>query len=109
MLDKSCPKGLKDIEVERGYTERPPILYIPVEDDVAEAETKASGASEYKLELPIPSGIKVSHALWESGNAEAFLKHEMAAMSYIAKQGYIKEYELAKRGAGIAVFACKVV
>ena len=71
MSDKSCPKGLKAYEVERGHTRAPPISYIPVEDDVAEAVTKSSGASEYTLELL--SGIKVSHALWENGNAEAFL------------------------------------
>ena len=66
MLDKSCPKGLKAFEVERGHTRVPPIPYIPVEDNVAEVVIKASGALGYKLELP--SGIKVSHALWESGN-----------------------------------------
>ncbi len=64
-------------------------------DDVAEAVTKSSGASEYKLQLP--SGIKISHALWENGNAEAFLKHVMAAMSYVHKKGYIKEYDIAER------------
>ena len=46
MLDKSCPKGLKNFEVERDYTKQPPIPYIPVEDDVADAVAKASGASE---------------------------------------------------------------
>jgi hypothetical protein len=107
MSDKSCPKGLKAFQVERGHTREPPILYIPVADDVAEAVTKHSGALEYKLELP--SGIKVSHALWESWNAEAFLKHVMAAMSYVTKNGYIKEYEAAEREAGLAVFECKVV
>ena len=106
MLDKSCPIGLKAFEVERGHTREPPIPYIPVADDVAEAVTKASRASGYKLELP--SGIKVPHALWESGNAEAFLKHVMAAMSYVAKKGYIKEYEAAKREAGLAVYEAKV-
>ena len=75
-------------------------------DDVAEAVTKHSRASEYKLELP--SGIKVSHALWESGNAEAFLKHVMAAMSYVAKKGYLKEYEDAKQFSGLAVYESKV-
>ena len=65
MSDKSCPKGLKAFQVERGHTREPHIPYIPVADDVGEAVTKHSGASEYKLELP--SGIKVS-ALWESGN-----------------------------------------
>ena len=59
-------------------------------DDVEEAVTKSTGASEFKLELP--SGITVSHALWENENAEAFLKHVMAAMSYVNKKGYIKEY-----------------
>ncbi len=73
MSDKSCPKGLKPFEVERGHTREPPILYIPVADEVSEAVTKTSGASGYKLDLP--SGIKVTHALWESRNAEAFLKH----------------------------------
>ena len=62
MSDKSCPKGLKPFEVERGHTREPPIPYIPVADNVAEAVTKSSRTSEYKLELP--SGIKVSHAIW---------------------------------------------
>jgi hypothetical protein len=62
MSDKSCPHGLKPFEVERGHTRAPPIPYIPVADDVAEAVTKTSGASGYKLDLP--SGIKVTHALW---------------------------------------------
>ena len=63
MLDKYCPKGHKDFEFERGYTNRPPIPYIPVESDVAEMVKKTSGASEYyKLELP--GGTKVQHALW---------------------------------------------
>ena len=43
-----------------------------------------------------------------NGSAEAFLKHVMSAMSYIAKKGYIKEYEAAKKTAGLAVFKCKV-
>ena len=83
-----------------------PIPYIPVADDVAEAVTKSSGALEYKLELP--SGIKISHALWENRNAEAFLKHVMAAMSYVHKKGYIKEYDVVKREAGVAAFECKI-
>ena len=58
--------------------------------------------------MDLPSGIKVEHALWESGNAEAFLKHVMAAMSYIAKKGYIKEYDDAKSEAGLAVYEVKV-
>ena len=58
--------------------------------------------------MELPSGIKVTHALWESRNAEAFLKHVMAAMSYVSKKGYIKEYEAAKREAGLAVFESKV-
>ena len=105
MLDKRCPKGLKAFEVERGRTRVPPIPYIPVEDDVAEAVIKASGDLEYKRELP--SGIKVTNALWESGNAEAFLKHVMAAMSYIAKKGYIKEYKADERTSGLAVVNAK--
>ena len=85
MSDKSCPKGLKDFEVERGFTRRPPIPYIPVDDDVADAVAKASGASEYKLELP--GGTKVQHALWESGSIETFLKHVMSTMSYVTRKG----------------------
>ena len=49
MSDKSCPNGLNAFEVERGHTRAPPIPYIPVADDVAEAVTKSSGASEYEL------------------------------------------------------------
>ena len=51
MSDKSVPKGLKNFEVERGFTKRPPIPYIHVEDEVGELVTKSSRASEYKLEL----------------------------------------------------------
>ena len=65
MSDKAVPKGLKYFEVERGYTRRPPIPYIPIQDEVLELVTKASGTLEYKLELP--GGINVQHALWESG------------------------------------------
>ena len=61
-----------------------------MEDDVAELVTKASGASEYKLELP--GGTKVQHALWESRSVEAFLKHVISAMSYVTRKGYFKEY-----------------
>ena len=32
----------------------------------------------------------------------------MAALSYVAKKGYIKEYEAAKRDAGLAVFDCRI-
>ena len=88
MLDKSCPKGLRHHKVERGHNRWPPIPYIPVEDDMAVTVIKASGASEYKLELP--GGTKVSHALWESGNNKAFLKHVMSAMSYNTRKGYFK-------------------
>ena len=102
---QSCPKGLKDFEVERGSTKQPPIPYIPVEDDVASAVVKASGALEYKLELP--GGTKVQHALWESGSVQAFLKHVMSAMGYITRKGYFKEYAEAEREAGQAVFDLK--
>ena len=83
MSDKAVPKGLKDFEVERGYTRRPPIPFIPIQDEMLELVKKTSGASEYKLELP--GGTKVQHALWESGSVEAFLKHVMSAMSYVTR------------------------
>ena len=73
---------------------------------MAGAVRKTSGASGYILGLP--SGIKVTHALWEGRNAEAFLKHVMAAMSYVAKKGYIKEYDDGKSEAGLAVYEAKV-
>jgi len=77
--------------VERGYTKWPPILYIPVEDDkVGKLVTKASGASEYKLELL--GGTKVSHALWESRSFEEFLKHVMSTMSYVMQKVFFAEY-----------------
>jgi len=98
MSDKAVPKGLKDLQVERGYTRRPPIPYIPIQDEVSELVLKASGALEDKLELP--GGTKVQTALWESGNSEAFLKHVMSAMSYVSSKGYFNEYEEAKREAG---------
>ena len=88
MLDKSCPEGLRDHKVKRGHTRPPPIPYIPVEDNMAVTVIKASGALEYKLELP--GGTKVSNALLESGNSKAFLKHVMSAMSYITRKGYFK-------------------
>jgi hypothetical protein len=101
MSNKSFPKGLKDYVVERGYTRRRPIPYIPIQDEVSELVTKASRASEYKLELL--GGTKVQHALWESGNSESFLKHVMSTMSYVSRKGYFKEFEDAEREAGRAV------
>ena len=76
-----------------------------MEDDVAVAVVKASGASEYKLKLPC--GTKVQHTLWESGSVEALLKHVMSMMSYVTRKGYFKEYGEAKKEAGQAVFDCK--
>ncbi len=58
--------------------------------------------------MDLTSGIKVTHALWESRNTEAFLKHVTAAMSYVTKKGYIKEYDDAERAAGLAVNEAKV-
>ena len=106
MSDKSAPKGLKDYEVERGHTKRPPIPYIPIEDGVADAVTKASKALEYKLELL--GGTKVQHTLLECGSIEAFLKHVMSLMSYVTRKGFFKEYEEAKREAGKAVYNAKI-
>ena len=68
---------------------------------------KASGASEYKLELP--GGTKVFHALWESGSVKLFLKHVMSAMSYVTQKGYFTEYQEAKREHGRAVYEAKIV
>ena len=63
MSDKSCPKGLKAFKVERGHTRAPPIPYIPVEDDVAEAVTKnfqgfgvQVGTSKWDQGLTLPMG-----------------------------------------------------
>ena len=106
MSDKAVPKGLKDFEVERGFTKRPPIPHIPTQDEVAELVTKASGALEYKMELPV--GTKVQHALWESGNSEVFLKQVMSVMSYVTRKGYFKEFEEAEREAGRAVFKARI-
>ena len=106
MSDKSVPKGLKDFKVKRGFTKRPPIPYIPVEDEVGKLVSKVSGASEYKLELP--GGTKVSPALLKHRSVEAFLRHVMSAMSYVTRKGYFKEYEEAKREAGKAVYDAKI-
>ena len=95
MSDKSIPKGLKDHKVERGYTKRPPIPYMPFEDVIGELVKKASGASEYKLDLP--GGTKVFHALWESGGVEVFLTHVMSNVSYVKRKGYVGEYEESKK------------
>ena len=51
---------------------------------------KASGASDYELELP--GGTKVYHTLWENGGVEAFLKHVMSTVSYVKHKGYFGEY-----------------
>ena len=40
---KTVPKGLLDQEVERGNCKKPPILHIPVEDEVGE---KVEGDSD---------------------------------------------------------------
>ena len=43
MSDKSVSKGLKDFEVERGFTKRPPIPHIPIEDEVGKLVMKLPG------------------------------------------------------------------
>ena len=105
MSDKLIPKGQKDYNVERGYTKRPPIPYIPVEDEIRELAKKSSGASEYKLNLP--GGTKVNHALWESRGVEAFLNHVMSAVSYVTHKGYFGEYEESEKEHAKALFGKK--
>ncbi len=50
--DKALPKGLKDVEMERGKIRRPPIPYIPPEDSIKESVEKIAGTKSFKVTLP---------------------------------------------------------
>ena len=54
------------------------------------------------------SGTKVQHALRESRSVEAFLKHVISAMSYVARKGYFKDCEEAKRESSGALYNAKL-
>ena len=90
MTDKLVPKGLRNQEVERACSRRPPIPYIPVKDKIGEQVNKVAGSQVFKLKLP--DGTKVNHTQWDAGNNDTFIIHVMNVLSYCNRKGFFKAF-----------------
>ena len=68
---KAVPKGLRNQEVKRGHTKKPPILYIPLEDKIGD---KVKGDPQ-SFKVKINKKMTVNASLWIGGNQESILIH----------------------------------
>ncbi len=76
---KAVPEGLKNQECEKGNRKkRPPILCIPIVDEVQEAVNKGK---EYSCKIKLPDKTEFSVPIWDTGTQEAFLIHMQQAKS----------------------------
>ena len=89
---KSVPKGLRENEVERGIFKKPPIPYIPVEDEIGEKVKQDSRTLKVKLD----DKTTVNAAVWTGGNPEGFLIHVTSALSYIKRSRLYEKWMKAK-------------
>ena len=106
MTDKLVPKGLRNQEVERDCSRRPPIPYIPAEDKIGEQVNKVAGSWVFKLQLP--NSTKVNQTQWDVGNKETFIIHVMNALSYCDRKGFFKVYKEAESAFAKAVSEAKM-
>ena len=82
---------MHDQKVERGSPKRPPIPYIPVEDDIGEQVKKSTGgAKSFKIKLSDKTGV--SHKCWKGGSNEAFLVHFGSVLSYCDHKNYFSKH-----------------
>ncbi len=106
MTDKAVPKGLHVQEVERACPRRPPIPYIPVEDEISELVKESAGSNSFKIELP--DGTKVTHSQWSQGTNEAFLIHVTSVISYCERKKFFQAYANAEKALDTALEEAKV-
>ena len=92
-------KGLRDQECERGtVTRRPPIPYVPVNDEVQDALN--INHKERLQKFKLPNGTEFNAGIWYTGTPEEFLNHVKQAVHACERLGYFKNYQAAKKAHG---------
>ena len=90
---KTVPKGLRDNEVERGNFKKPPIPYIPVNNDIG--KNVKSDARTFKVKLDDKTTVTAS--IWTGANPEGFLIHVISALGYIERSKLLEKWVIAKK------------
>ena len=75
---KAVPKGLRGQDVERGHTKKPPIPYIPLEDEIGE-KVKADPRT---FKVKVDGKTTVNASVWMGGSQEGFLIQVINALNY---------------------------
>ena len=92
-------KGLRDQECERGtVTRRPPIPYVPVNDEVQDALN--INHKERLQKFKLPNGMEFNAGIWYTGTPEEFLNHVKQAVHACERLGYFNIYQTAKMAHG---------
>ena len=78
---KTVLKGLHEQEVERSNFRKPPIPYIPVEDEVC--KKVKNDVPTFKVKIDKKTTVNAS--VWMGGNPEGFLIHVISAIGYIER------------------------
>ena len=89
---KTVPKGLRKNEVERGNFKKPPIPYIPVEDEIGEKVKHDLRTFKVKID----DKTTVNASVWTGGNPEGFLIHVNSALNYIKRSKLYEKWVSAK-------------
>ena len=85
---KTVPKGLREQEVERGNFKKPPIPYIPVEDEVG--EKVKNDVQTFKVKIDNTTTVNAS--VWTGGNPKGFLIHIISTVGYIERSKLFKNW-----------------
>jgi hypothetical protein len=86
-------RGLKDQECEGGNrTNRPPIPYVPVIDEIQEA-VNANSNEPRTQKIKLPNKTKFQAGVWNTGTPEEFLMHIKQAIHACEQMGLFSDYE----------------
>ena len=88
----SIPKGLCSQEVKRGHIKKPPIPYIPVENEIGDGVK----GEPHTFKVKINEKTTVNASIWTGRNLEGFLIHVISALNYCARNKLIKKWTSAK-------------
>jgi hypothetical protein len=95
-LAKSVPDSLKPQECKRlCLREPPPVLYVPVKDEVQEEVSKMRNL---QTKMFIEKDTTLNFLMWHDNRTkEAFLMHVMAVLDAIKKRGHFKDCKKAQK------------
>ncbi len=89
-------KGLKDQECERGNrTNRPPIPYVPVVDEIQDA-VNANSNKPRTQKIKLPNKTEFQAGVWITGTPEEFLMHVKQGIHACDCMGLFSDYETAR-------------